>query len=122
MNDKIICEQCGAEMIPIDPNKPVGMTCPNCGWGWATTYIDPIQEDDVIYIISLCEGNIANREAIKAVAKISNKNFVQAKRMIEIAPVDIFSGKAFQVKEILGLLDSLSLAYHVNPEFPYSLS
>ena len=45
MTDKIICEKCGAEMLPIDQNKPVGMTCPNCGWGWATTYIEPIIED-----------------------------------------------------------------------------
>ena len=46
MNKEYICEKCGTEMVPIDKKIPVGLTCPNCGWGWATTYIDPIIEDD----------------------------------------------------------------------------
>ncbi len=122
MIDKIICEKCGAEMLPIDPNKPVGMTCPNCGWGWATTYIDPEQEDDTVYIVSLSEGNVASGAAIKAVSKITNKNFVQAKRIIENSPVDIYAGNAVKVKDVLLMLEPLSLAYDVTPEFPYPLS
>lgn len=120
MIDKIICEKCGAEMLPIDPNKPVGMTCPNCGWGWATTYIDPEQEDDTVYVVSLSKGNIATRAAIKAVSKITSKNFIQAKRIIENSPVDIYTGNAVEVKDVLLLLESLSLAYGITPEFPYS--
>ena len=45
MSEKVFCEKCGAEMHPIDPAKPIGMICPKCGWGWATSYIDPIAED-----------------------------------------------------------------------------
>ena len=48
MNKEYICEKCGTEMVPIDKKIPVGLTCPNCGWGWATTYIDPIIEDDML--------------------------------------------------------------------------
>ena len=109
-------------MRPLDPDKPVGMTCPKCGWGWATTYLDPLNDDDTIYDVSLTEGNIASKEIIKAVAKIANKSFVQAKKMIENSPADVFSGKAAEVKDVLILLESLSLAYYVTPEFPYSLS
>ena len=109
-------------MLPIDSNKPVGMTCPNCGWGWATTYIDPEQEDDTVYVISLSKGNIATRAAVKAISKITNKNFVQAKKTIENSPVDIYAGNAVQVKDVLLLLESLSLAYYITPEFPYSLN
>ncbi len=122
MNEKIICEKCGTEMIPIDADKPVGMTCPKCGWGWATTYIDPLQEDDTIYVVSLTEGNTATKEAIKTVAKISNKNFVQAKKMIENPPAVVYAGKAVEVKDILILLESQSMTYSVIPDFPYSLS
>ena len=43
MNDAIICEKCGNEMKPLSEIYPIGMTCPNCGWGWATTYIEPIR-------------------------------------------------------------------------------
>ena len=122
MNDKITCEKCGSEMRPIDSNKPVGMTCPNCGWGWATTYIDPLQNDDTTYIVSLAKGNIATRSAIKIVAKISNKNYVQAKKVIENSPANVYVGKAVQVKDILILLESQSLSYTVTPKFPYPLS
>ena len=122
MNKKIICEKCGTEMLPIDSNKPVGMTCPNCGWGWATTYIDPLQNDDTTYIVSLAKGNIATRSAIKIVAKISNKNYVQAKKVIENSPANVYVGKAVQVKDILILLESQSLSYTVTPKFPYPLS
>ena len=66
---------------------------------------------------------IANTStAIKAIAKISNKNSVEAKKMIETPPAVIFSGKAVQVKAVLALLDSLLIAYTVTPEFPYSLT
>ena len=122
MNKKIICEKCGAEMLPIDSNKPVGMTCPHCGWGWATTYIDPLQNDDTTHIVSLAKGNIATRSAIKIVAKISNKNYVQAKKVIENSPANVYVGKAVQVKDILILLESQSLSYTVTPKFPYPLS
>ena len=113
MNKKIICEKCGAEMLPIDSNKPVGMTCPNCGWGWATTYIDPLQNDDTTYIVSLAKGHIATR---------SNKNYVHAKKVIENSPANVYVGKAVQVKDILILLESQSLSYTVTPKFPYPLS
>ena len=81
MSEIIKCEKCGAVMCPIDPSKPVGMTCPNCGWGWATTYVDPMLDDNTIYKVSLSNGNKASKSAIKAVAKVSGKNFIQAKRI-----------------------------------------
>lgn len=42
--------------------------------------------------------------------------------MIEESPVDIYVGKAVQVKDILNRLESLSIAYNVTPAFPYLLS
>ena len=80
MNDKITCEKCGSEMRPIDSNKPVGMICPKCGWGWATSYMDPMRDDDTTYTISLSEGNSVTNATIQTIAKISNKNYLQAKK------------------------------------------
>ncbi len=123
MSDKVICEKCGTEMLPIDPNKHVGMTCPNCGWGWATTYIDPIQEDDTVYVVYLGEGNVISKATIKTVATISNINYMQAKKMMENNPTAIiFSGNAVQVRDILLQLKSLSLTFKVEPDFPYPLT
>jgi hypothetical protein len=99
------------------------MTCPNCGWGWATTYIDPIQEDDTVYVVYLGEGNVISKATIKTVATISNINYMQAKKMMENNPsAIIFSGNAVQVRDILLQLKSLSLTFKVEPDFPYPLT
>lgn len=60
MTEKIICEKCGAVMTPLDPERPIGMECPECGWGWVTSYIEPKAEDATIYSIILEQGNNAD--------------------------------------------------------------
>ena len=121
MINKIICEKCGNEMHPIDQNTPYGMICPKCGWGWATTYIDPIQDDNQTYTVSLSKDNTVTIDAIKVVSRITGKIFPQARQIIEDSTVNIFAGKAVYVKNVLILLESQSLSYTVTPEFPYCL-
>lgn len=119
MNEKTICEKCGAQMLPIDPHKPVGMKCPKCGWGWATTYIEPIKEDSTDYTVILLADNVPSKESIKTIAGIAGINFIQAKRMIENAPTNLFVGKAVTVKEVITELDVSAINYQVEPKFPY---
>ena len=121
MNEKIICEKCGAEMLPIDPYKPVGMRCPKCGWGWATTYIDPIKEDTTAYTVVLLADNLQSKESIKTIAGIAGISFLQAKKMIENAPTSLFVGKAVTVKEVIATLDASAINYQVIPKFPSSI-
>ena len=102
MNKEYICEKCGTEMVPIDKKIPVGLTCPNCGWGWATTYIDPIIEDD-----------------IKTVSAIAKCNYIKAKEYIDNAPVELFRGKAIEVKNLKEQLDSANISFVIVPDFPY---
>ena len=119
MSEKIICEKCGAEMLPIDPRKPVGMKCPKCGWGWATTYIEPIKEDTADYTVVLLAGNVPSKESIKTIAGIAGISFLQAKKMIENAPTRLFVGKAATVKEVIATLEGSVINYQVEPKFPY---
>lgn len=119
MTDIIICEKCGSVMEPIDPVHPVGMTCPKCGWGWATSFIDPILEDSTEYVITLLEDNTAIKGTLKAVAKLANCNLIQAKRLIESAPTEIVRGKASEVKEAIRVLEAEALHFTVTPSFPY---
>ena len=81
MNDKCICEKCGVEMKPLSEIYPIGMTCPNCGWGWATTYIDPINLDESDYqmILVSSENSFSN---IKIISEIANCNYIDAKKKI----------------------------------------
>ena len=106
-------------MQPIDILKPVGMKCPKCGWGWATTYLEPIKEDATDYRVVLLAGNIPSKESIKTIAGIAGISFLQAKKMIENAPINLFVGKAVMVKDVIAALDELSINYRVNPRFPY---
>ena len=122
MEDKVICEKCGAEMVPLDPSRPIGMECPNCDWGWATTYIEPILADDTKYLIFLEWGNTLEDEVIKAVAKVAVCNFLQAKKLLEEAPVKIAEGKARYVEPLIEMLEKAAVKYHIEPEWPYGVS
>ncbi len=119
MSDRIICEKCGTEMIPLDPDRPVGMICPKCSWGWTTSYIDPIMDDTTNYTIFLLKGTAVSKETIKAVAEAVGINWLEAKKLLETAPVDIYSGKATDVKVILKFLTAHDIQYKVEPSFPY---
>lgn len=119
MSDNIvICEKCGAEIKPLSELYPIGMTCPNCGWGWATTYIDPINldENDYRMILVSSENSLSN---IKLVSETVNCNYVEAKKLIEKALVEIFCGKAVEVKTIKEKLEAANIEIRIEPEFPY---
>ena len=119
MIDKVLCDKCGAEMIPVDPERPVGMKCPNCGWGWVTSYIDPIKEDETIYEISLEEGNQVTKDNIRLVSEISDVNFLEAKRLLENAPKSFISGKAVDINDAVIRLKVTGINFTVTPEYPY---
>ena len=96
----------------------MGMKRPNCGWGWVTQYNEPIVEDRNKYrvILDSKDGSLAN---VKLVASIVNCNYLWAKRIIENAPSEIFSGKAVDVREIRDRLVQAGMAFRIEPDFPY---
>jgi hypothetical protein len=96
-------------MLPIDPNHHAGMICPKCGWGWATSFIEPIAEDAVDYTVILLAENVPTKETIKTVAGIAGINYLQARRMIKTAPQKLFVGKAMSVKSVLTALEASSI-------------
>ena len=116
--EKIVCEKCGAEMHDVQTSYTMGMKRPNCGWGWVTQYNEPIVEDRNKYrvILDSKDGSLAN---VKLVASIVNCNYLWAKRIIENAPSEIFSGKAVDVREIRDRLVQAGLAFRIEPDFPY---
>ena len=119
MTDKIICEKCGAEMVPIDLDQSIGMKCPKCGWGWVTSYIEPKLEDTTVYSIILEQGNEPAAEAIKAVSRVADCNFIQAKERIIGAPEQMMVGRAVDIERCIKLLDKASVKYYIEPEWIY---
>ena len=116
--EKIVCEKCGAEMHIVRDSYQMGMECPNCGWGWVTTYNEPIEVDYSVYhvVLDSKDSSLAN---VKLVASIVNCNYLRAKRIIENSPSEIFSGKAVDVREIRDRLVQAGMAFRIEPDFPY---
>ena len=118
MNEKYVCEKCGAKMRSVQTPYSLGMECPNCGWGWISTYNEPIYEDENEYLVIL-ESKESSFADVKTVSSIVNCNFIQAKKIIESAPVEIYCGDAIKVREIKEKLDQNNVAYRIEPKFPY---
>ena len=45
----MLCEKCKTNMIHVCENSVQGWSCPVCGWGTLTTYIDKIHQDMTEY-------------------------------------------------------------------------
>ena len=116
--EKIVCEKCGAEMHVVRDSYQMGMECPNCGWGWVTTYNEPIEVDYGVdhVVLDSKDSSLVN---VKLVASIVNCNYLRAKRIIENAPSEMFSGKAVDVREIRDRLVQAGMAFRIEPDFPY---
>ena len=116
--EKIVCEKCGAEMHIVRDSYQMGMECPSCGWGWVTTYNEPIEVDYSVYHVVL-DSKDSSLVNVKLVASIVNCNYLRAKRIIENSPSEIFSGKAVDVREIRDRLVQAGMAFRIEPDFPY---
>ena len=114
----VICEICGNPMTYFQEAHTCGWMCPVCGDGVATTYIEPILSDIIDYHVILMSDD-KSLTIIKIVSKIANCNYLEAKQMIEKTPVEIFCGKAVDVKPIKEKLEAASIKIKIEPEFPY---
>ncbi|MCQ2555455.1 MAG: hypothetical protein MJ171_07370 [Clostridia bacterium] len=127
----MICEKCGTEMKKIERELSKGMECPNCGWGWITTDLEPILTDDTEYVIWLCQGNESCTSNIKLIAEIANLNYVQAKKLlcsnhtellykaIDVSAATI--SKAQRVQEIAKRLSEAGILFEITPDFPFEI-
>lgn len=97
----------------------MSITCPNCGWGWATTYVDPICRDQTQYSIILLEGNEPSVEIIRAVNQVSHRNLLKSRDLILNAPQVIFEGDALEVHDMIEILDAGFVDYRIEPDYPY---
>lgn len=99
--------------------KTIQWECPNCQWGLATSYFEPIETDDNIYKIYLKKGNVGSLNVIKLVSKVSRTNYITAKSYIEHGDIEICEGKAQEIKLIVSDLEKHKILFKITPEFPY---
>lgn len=115
-NKKVLCGNCGDEMQMCEEGITLGWKCPDCGWGYCTT--SPIISDAQTYEVYLNSGNSSD-DNVKLISSITNCNYVSAKKLLESAPVSIFSGSAVEVREVRNKLEAAGVKFSIEPEFPW---
>ena len=119
MSEKIICEKCGSKMEYFIKDSTCGTTCKNCGWGWVTTYQEPIKLDTADY--ELCIDPIINPSVdnLRCIASLLGCNFITAKNKLQDKIV--LMRKAIAILDIALKLKSNNIAFTIMPEFPYEI-
>lgn len=97
----------------------ISWICDNCGEAVASTCFEPYETDLTVYHILLSSPFKANTNMLKLVSEIAGCNYIEAKKMIEKAPAEIFSGKAIDIMEIKEKLETANIDFKIEPEFPY---
>ena len=119
MSEIDICEKCGGRMEYFVEGSTCGTTCKDCGWGWVTTYQDPIMLDNADY--ALCIEPITNPSVdnLRCIASLFGCNFLEAKRMLQNKI--LLTQKATTILTISSKLKSNNIIFTITPEFPYEI-
>ncbi len=120
MNNDVICEKCGALMVPYEKDLTIGMRCEKCEWGWVTTKPYPLSTDETIYSVKISSDYANNKDALSLISHNTPNNFLTAKILLENNEY-ILSGKAPIIADFLNKCESCDITYTVEPEFPYNI-
>ena len=120
MNEKIICEKCGAEMRTYQEGRTGGMLCPQCGWGWATTITPAIDADETLYTVKISKPGKITNDMIKLYAELSRMNYIQSKQALEEGNAET-SVLAADIQKMLSRLCMAGLEFNITPEYPYDI-
>ena len=131
MSEIVLCEKCGEQMISTNSEHTIGMTCPKCGWGWVTSYFDPIATDDTDYSIFIKANNPAIPSTIKLISDITGVNFLQAKKLLCSGNDELVYKaknesastmyKAQRVQAVAKKLKEADIAFTITPDFPFEV-
>lgn len=113
------CEKCGTEMKCIKDGHSLSWICSTCGNGVATSFFNAYETDVNTYIVTLTASFKASVNDLRLIAEISGCNYIEAKKKIESAPIDLFRGKAVHVKEIKKKMEAAGINFEIKPDFPY---
>lgn len=113
------CPACGGSLKSEVIGSSVVVSCKKCGWSVATSYIEPIHEDEAVYNLFLEGGNSAEKSTLSCLSKVMGCNFLQAKKMIDGGRCLLFSGNAVEVRAKRDQLIEGKIAYSIEPDLPY---
>ena len=114
----MICEKCNTEMNYFQNGQSQGWTCPNCGNGLVTSYIDDMQLDETVYKVSLLPSNNPSTVNLKVLSKITGLNILESKKLA-IEGGELLKGRAHKIADAIHQIKSTVLAISINPNYPY---
>ncbi len=97
-----------------------GWYCKNCGWIVATTYFPAIELDETDYEVRATGGDFHNEAHIKAVAEVSGRNFLGARKLLQEKEPLVYRGKAPEVVRAQDILTAAGVGVQILPPFPHS--
>lgn len=115
----MLCDKCKTNMIRVCETSAQGWSCPVCGWGTLTTYIDGMHQDMTEY--SIYTKSVANidKDKIKVISQIAGVNYIVAKKMLEKEDICILKAKAIDIKKAISELENVNIPFEITPEFSY---
>jgi hypothetical protein len=114
------CEKCGGEMEFRQEGSVQGLFCKNCDWYLVTTHIPAIQLDETDYEVRATGGDFHNEAHVKAVAEVSGRNFLGARKLLQESEPLVYRGKAPEVARAHGVLTTAGVGVQILPPFPHS--
>ena len=113
------CQKCGAETEYRIEGSNEGFFCTKCDWSVLTTHMPKIAQDITNYKVFLSAANFKNKDHVRVVSKVANKNLLQARKMIQERRPVLFEGEAMDVNKVRNALKSAGVRYEIEPTFPY---
>ena len=114
------CAECGGELEARQEGSVQGLYCKNCGWQVVTTYIPPIELDKTDYEVRVTGGDFHNEAHVKAVAEVSGRNFLGARKLLQESEPRVFKGKATEVVRAEAVLTAAGVGVQILPPIPDS--
>ena len=113
------CPECGAELNARFEGSSYVLVCRTCEWGVATTWTEPIYEDETIYSFLLQADKDPSKEALSEVSKIASCNYIASKQLLSNPTEPLVHCPAPEMKQYADRLDAAKVDYVITPPFPY---
>jgi hypothetical protein len=112
------CTRCGGDMEPRREGSAQGLFCKSCDWSVVTTQIPAILLDETIYEVRLMGGDFRNDAHVKAVAEVSGRNFLGARKQLQERESLVYKGQAPAVARAEAVLTAAGISVQITPPFP----
>lgn len=128
--NKNICEKCGKELKTRIRGRDAILYCDEHGDMLVTTYFNEYESDHTKYDVILLPGNECNINNIKLIAKLTNTNSVNAKKLLASCNEEVIfrnyhsninTEDASIIREVANKLKEANIEFKITPDFPHKI-